>query len=176
MSKVSSPPAAKGVTEAQINAAADEMAKHLEIDWDGDDPFVRSDSIDAALRAALASLSPLPEEGEAETERMKTYAGVVEGRLADALAEVLGVIQYPSFAAASFNELLEIVRERLSTPAAGELAVKDGWVLVPKEPTREMWAAMADTLYGYKNRHHDKVVSDLWEAMLAASPQQGEKA
>lgn len=43
-------------------------------------------------------------------------------------------------------------------------------VVVPREPTREMWAAMADTLYGYKNRHHDKVAGDLFRAMLFASP------
>ena len=43
-------------------------------------------------------------------------------------------------------------------------------VVVPREPIREMWAAMADTLYMYKNRHHDKVVSDLLDAMLSTSP------
>lgn len=46
----------------------------------------------------------------------------------------------------------------------------EGWRMVPEEPTREMWAAMADTLYGYKNRHHDKVVGDLWKAMLSVLP------
>lgn len=46
----------------------------------------------------------------------------------------------------------------------------EGWRLVPIEPTREMWAAMADSLYGYKNRHHDKVAGDLYRAMLAAAP------
>jgi phytoene/squalene synthetase len=49
-------------------------------------------------------------------------------------------------------------------------AAQPGWRMVPEEPTREMWAAMADTLYGYKNRHHDKVVGDLWAAMLEAAP------
>lgn len=47
--------------------------------------------------------------------------------------------------------------------------VPEGYALVPIEPTREMWAAMADTLYGYKNRHHDKVAGDLYKAMLAAA-------
>jgi hypothetical protein len=46
----------------------------------------------------------------------------------------------------------------------------DKWVAVPVEPVREQWAAMADTLYRYKNRHHDKVAGDLFEAMLAARP------
>ena len=43
-------------------------------------------------------------------------------------------------------------------------------VIVPREPTREMWAAMADSLYRYKNRHHDKVVADLLNAMFASAP------
>ncbi len=54
--------------------------------------------------------------------------------------------------------------------AADEQVPADGWVMVPVEPTREMWAAMADTLYGYKNRHHDKVAGDLYRAMLSARP------
>lgn len=58
-----------------------------------------------------------------------------------------------------------------SAPTPPATAVSDGdWVLVPREPTREMWAAMADTLYGYKNRHHDKVVADLYAAMLISVP------
>lgn len=59
----------------------------------------------------------------------------------------------------------------LSRPAQEPVAVPDGWQLVPIEPTREMWAAMANTLYGYKNRHHDKVAGDLYSAMLSAAPQ-----
>lgn len=50
-----------------------------------------------------------------------------------------------------------------------DVMVPEGYALVPIEPTREMWAAMADTLYGYKNRHHDKVASDLYKAMLTAA-------
>jgi phytoene/squalene synthetase len=58
----------------------------------------------------------------------------------------------------------------LSAALSSVEAMPDGWVMVPKEPTREMWAAMADTLYGYKSRHHDKVVGDLWKAMLSVAP------
>lgn len=58
-----------------------------------------------------------------------------------------------------------------SSGVEGEaVAVPNGWRLVPVEPTREMWAAMADTLYRYKNRHHDKVAGDLFKAMLSALP------
>jgi hypothetical protein len=53
---------------------------------------------------------------------------------------------------------------------ASQPSDREGWKLVPVEPTREMWAAMADSLYGYKNRHHDKVAGDLYRAMLAAAP------
>lgn len=46
----------------------------------------------------------------------------------------------------------------------------EAWAIVPVEPIREQWAAMADTLYKYKNRHHDKVAGDLFAAMLTARP------
>jgi hypothetical protein len=46
----------------------------------------------------------------------------------------------------------------------------EGWVLVPREPTREMWAAMGDALVGYRQRHHDAVAAALWNAVLAAAP------
>jgi hypothetical protein len=46
----------------------------------------------------------------------------------------------------------------------------EGWRTVPNQPTREMWAAMGDALFGYKQRHHDKVAADVWNAALAASP------
>lgn len=54
-------------------------------------------------------------------------------------------------------------------PSVAHLLVPEGYALVPIEPTRAMWAAMANTLYGYKNRHHDKVAGDLYKAMLAAA-------
>ena len=47
---------------------------------------------------------------------------------------------------------------------------KAGFVLVPREPTREMWAAGGTAVVGYKQRYHDKVVEDMWSAMIAASP------
>lgn len=46
----------------------------------------------------------------------------------------------------------------------------DGHQLVPVEPTRPMWAAMGDALVGYRQRHHDKVAGDLWQAVLRAAP------
>lgn len=44
-------------------------------------------------------------------------------------------------------------------------------VVVPVEPTREMWAAGADAVYGQRKKprvHHDKLVGDVWRAMVAA--------
>ncbi|MGI4744933.1 MAG: hypothetical protein ACRYGI_11560 [Janthinobacterium lividum] len=63
-----------------------------------------------------------------------------------------------------------------STPAApepteaGEWRVPGGWVLVPIDPIREMWAAGGNAVVGYKQRHHDKVVAQVWADMLAARP------
>lgn len=62
------------------------------------------------------------------------------------------------------NEAILSDRERCAK-------IPEGWVLVPVEPTREMWAAMGNTLfYGYRNRHHDKVAGDLYRAAIAAAP------
>lgn len=53
--------------------------------------------------------------------------------------------------------------------------LKDGRVVVvPAEPTREMWAAMGDALVGYKQRHHDAVAAELYSALLTAA--QGKEA
>lgn len=67
----------------------------------------------------------------------------------------------------------------LSTPAAPELAVKDGWVMVPKEPTPHMMAKAFDAVElgnvpGFATGNQARRA--IWDAMLAASPQQGEKA
>ncbi|TIM41761.1 MAG: hypothetical protein E5Y55_24085 [Mesorhizobium sp.] len=43
-------------------------------------------------------------------------------------------------------------------------------VALPREPTREIWAAMGDVLVGHRNRHHDKVAADLYAAILGAAP------
>ena len=47
---------------------------------------------------------------------------------------------------------------------------KAGFVIVPKEPTREMWAAGGDACVTKVNVHHDKVVGDVWNAMVKAAP------
>ena len=44
------------------------------------------------------------------------------------------------------------------------------WKLVPREPTQEMWAVMGNALVGYKQRHHDKVAEELWQAAYDAAP------
>lgn len=43
-------------------------------------------------------------------------------------------------------------------------------VVVPVEPTREMWAAGGTAACQAANQHHDKVVEGVWSAMLAAAP------
>lgn len=42
--------------------------------------------------------------------------------------------------------------------------------VVPVEPVREMWAAGANAMVNRTRRHHDQVVRQLWDDMLAASP------
>ena len=44
-----------------------------------------------------------------------------------------------------------------------------GFVIVPKEPTREMWAAGGDACVTKVNVSHDKVVGDVWTAMVKAA-------
>jgi SOS-response transcriptional repressor LexA len=50
--------------------------------------------------------------------------------------------------------------------------IPDGWVLVPVEPTREMWAHAASRFVNRAARdlHHDKVCGLVWEAMLSKAP------
>ena len=54
-----------------------------------------------------------------------------------------------------------------TTPSAAK------WQAVPKEPTREMWAAGADVFVNRArtSMHHDKVIALVWAAMLAAAPE-----
>lgn len=53
------PEAGKAVDATKAEIMAEKIAEHLEIDWDGDEPFVRADSIEAGVCAALASV-PAP--------------------------------------------------------------------------------------------------------------------
>ena len=50
----------------------------------------------------------------------------------------------------------------------------DGWQLVPKEPTREMWAAAGNVLVNSNNQHHDTITRAVWDGMLAAAPLPGD--
>ena len=47
-------------------------------------------------------------------------------------------------------------------------AALQGLVVVPAEPTREMWAAMANAVVGKTNIHHDIVVRDVFYALVKA--------
>lgn len=69
---------------------------------------------------------------------------------------------------ASQREALANARDALTALLA--LLDERGFVMVPKEPVREMWAAGGNAVVGYKERHHDKVVDAVWSGMLAASP------
>jgi hypothetical protein len=50
---------------------------------------------------------------------------------------------------------------------------REGWVLVPKEPTQEMWAASGDAVVALQARgigHHDKISEAVYRAMISALP------
>lgn len=51
-----------------------------------------------------------------------------------------------------------------------------GFVVVPREPTREMWAAAGTAVVETRNRsgNHDHMSEAVWKAMLAAAQPQKE--
>lgn len=59
------------------------------------------------------------------------------------------------------------------TSEAHPESVREGWVLVPVEPTREMWAAAGDAVvsaHQHGRRDHDSIAFAVWSGMLAAAP------
>lgn len=42
--------------------------------------------------------------------------------------------------------------------------------VMPKEPTREMWAAGGDAIVNLGHVHHDQIIGAAWSAMYAAAP------
>jgi hypothetical protein len=67
-------------------------------------------------------------------------------------------------------EVFDIMCDRISRAPAPSPAPVEGWVMVPIEPTREMWAAMGTAVTGYFNKHHDIVAGEVYSAMLASAP------
>ncbi len=151
------PPAAKGVTEAMAwcIAVCDHAIEHYK------GPVARKIRREISVeKARLAALS-LPAPGEATpTELINRLQDAIEGECEglaideDQAKAILEHVGYPS------------------TPAAPELAVKDGWVLVPRNPTPDMLVA-AGTIEGWNEaaaRHADECHIEWWQAMLAAAP------
>ncbi|RUU80474.1 hypothetical protein [Mesorhizobium sp. M7A.F.Ca.MR.362.00.0.0] len=169
-----SPPATKGVTDEMaqriLGALEDFRDKEPEENesWESWH-FAAFDLAVAKVKSILASLS-LPPPGEGEAIRDQTISDC-------ALAVWKELSETPAYADA-MHLAERAVRALRVSPAAPELAVKDGWVLVPKEPTAEMIAAV-NREFGFS----DGVMSSacyaaprIYRAMLTASPQQGEKA
>lgn len=50
------------------------------------------------------------------------------------------------------------------------LAKQEGMKLVPLEPTREMWAAMADAFIMNNDKHHDVAIKAIYKAMINVKP------
>lgn len=76
----------------------------------------------------------------------------------------------------SFNEEDWRAREILLAELARLsklVAEREEWVMVPREPTREMWAAMGDAVVGLQarqNHSHDAMAEAVYQAALAAAP------
>lgn len=65
------------------------------------------------------------------------------------------------------------LRTRAHKAEAASAPVPEGFVLVPIEPTREMWAASGDAVNKFGHRlksHHDRYSDAVWKAMVSASP------
>ena len=112
--------------------------------------------------AILAALShPLPQGSEAMREALERLIAACDERGLEGQAlEHARAALLPQSAEPSPDQF-----------AGAGKAMPEGWMMVPREPTREMWAAGGDAVVGYKQRHHDKVVEQIWSVMLAASPQ-----
>jgi 2-keto-4-pentenoate hydratase len=81
------------------------------------------------------------------------------------------------------NEAIDLVEElivarldRDAWKAKAELfaenAKNSGYVLVPVEPTRQMWVAAGDAVVSLQTRnigHHDRISEAVWEAMVQAA-------
>lgn len=71
------------------------------------------------------------------------------------------------------HRALTALSKAISAAPPPRAEVLDGWVLVPREPTREMWAASGDAVnkFGHRlKRHHDMYSTAVWSAMLNAAP------
>jgi hypothetical protein len=68
------------------------------------------------------------------------------------------------------DALVDCLREHGGFTIKGECERKARAAIeAMREPTREMWAAGADACVTKVNVHHDKVVGDVWAAMLGAA-------
>lgn len=90
----------------------------------------------------------------AETVRVESHYVDAPTTIADAILSALRAMPDP---------------DRLAL--ARELAGPE-WAVVPREPTREMWAASGNALVNGRVKikaHHDYLSETVWTAMLAAS-------
>lgn len=124
-----------------------------------------------AIEAGISALSTPPvgaETGEpvAYVERSRLEA-LARGKTTERGFDVPAITAMLAHPAMGQGYLTDGVPLFAAPPCSDKANVD--WVMVPREPTREMWAAMGNVLVGYKNRHHDKVAADLYAAILSAS-------
>ena len=117
-------------------------------------------------RNAIAALDRARRDGSVSDAELR--AGIIE-RLALPNGRVHAVKYARTVRPWGLKEALEHV-----TRIDGQQKEGDGWQLVPKEPTREMWAAAGNVLVNSNNQHHDTITRAVWDGMLAAAPLPGD--
>ncbi len=101
-----------------------------------------------------------------------TAAEIREGESLDSVSYVIrrGETEQQAFERAARAEIVRLRQQIAQLTKPSSPGYEDDWVMVPREPTREMWAAMGDAFYGHRNRHHDAVAQDFWTAALSKAP------
>jgi hypothetical protein len=68
----------------------------------------------------------------------------------------------------NIRNIAAIIRKHTGQP-------KEGWVLVPRIPTAEMYIPVTNNTDPVPMEQQQKEARTIWEAMLAAAPQEGEE-
>lgn len=129
---------------------------------------------EAVARAICGKFTPYNLQGknrEAWVEiEWRGYLSIADAALAALPSEAIGCKDYEC------ENCIGMIEHGCYCQAMGAVAPggpseaigREGYVLVPREPTREMWAAMADAVVGKTAVHHDVVVEAVYRAMIAS--------
>lgn len=126
-------------------------------------------TIRAIADTALADVAtPSAEPSE---QKLIDIANVVEGRLEDRLAKVLGVKQYPSASSLDFDELLEIVEDRLANRSDSSEQKAVAWERLREAYEAAKYVPGDSPVMPYKAAAFMRTVGDL----LASPPPAGDR-